>query len=125
MAPALQQTAPMKPSPTARPEDEALDESRVAINGPAASLSSQPIGAKEFSANGQAMFDRVVTGSAPAGPPRLTARAAAIWVIPLVLLVCLAAILLVGLSRQSEDSGRVRDPLGEAAPNAPLLDKRR
>jgi len=53
------------------------------------------------------------------------ARTAVIWVLPLVILACLAALLFIHFNTHPVDDGKVRGPGDEAAPNAPPDYKRR
>jgi len=53
------------------------------------------------------------------------ARRAVAWVLPLVILACLAVMLFIHFHTHPVDDGKVRGPGDEAAPNAPLDYKRR
>jgi hypothetical protein len=53
------------------------------------------------------------------------ARTAVIWLLPLVILACLATMLFIHFNTHPVDSGKVRGPGDEAAPNAPPDYKRR
>jgi len=108
----------MQPDKSSRGnEDATRDQAASPFGDPARAPNDEPTISTDpvVLGNTSNVGPSVATGAQEARAGRTTV----IWVLPLVILACLAVMLFIHLHTHPVDDGKVRGPGDEAAPNAP------